>query len=315
MVHTSDISVVKRKLKISQLARDIRKKYVALKLGKSEEDEVLEKIFKPISSPLKAALDTTATRKSDPIKREIKKEESSFQTDPDITFTDAAAAADDGNVTTTESGNESDYQDTFSHDPNEEATIATAIAAPNIHKYTEVLQEYVSNFGGKSSKIDVVYGPKYDSVTDRWYLGIKILEFNAKGEVIVDGQKFRGTKGLYNLIFYKDPEPYSSRDLASYKSILDISFAHRDTRNRLKQSGMRKYTEIIRPLYKSSSTSGEGLKMMYNNKNTEYVYWDDINELVDRLKLLIASKDAGNTSHDNEIVAIINELKEAGVIV
>lgn len=311
MVHTSDISAAKRKLKISQLAQDIRKKYVALKLGKSEEDEVLEKIFKPISSPLKAALGTTAAIKSDPIKREIKKQESSFQTDPDITFTDAAAA-DDGNVTTTESGNESDYQDTFSHDPNEEAT---AIAAHNIHKFTEVLQEYVSNFWGKSSKIDVVYGPKYDSVTGRWYLGMKILEFNAKGEVIVDGQKFRGTKGLYNLIFYKDPEPYSSRDLASYKSILDISFAHRDTLNRLKQSGLRKYTEIIRPLYKSSSTSGDGLKMMYNNKNTEYVYWDDINELVDRLKLLIASKDAGNTSHNNEIVAIINELKEAGVIV
>lgn len=124
----------------------------------------------------------------------------------------------------------------------------------------------------------------------------------------------KGTEGLYNLIFYKNPEPYTSNDLAAYKSILDISSAHRDTLHRLKQSGMRKYLEIIRPLYKSLSTSGDGLKMTYNNKNTEYVYWDDINELVDRLKLLIASKEAGNTSHENEIVAIVNELKEAGVI-
>lgn len=49
-------------------------------------------------------------------------------------------------------------------------------------------------------------------------------------------------------------------------------------------------------------------------KNTELVYWDDPNELVDRLKLLIASKTAGNTNLDNEILSIIEELKEAGVI-
>ncbi|CAH0551084.1 unnamed protein product [Brassicogethes aeneus] len=52
----------------------------------------------------------------------------------------------------------------------------------------------------------------------------------------------------------------------------------------------------------------------YNEKPIEYIYWDDVNELVERLKLLVASKHAGNTSNDNEITAIINELKEAGVI-
>lgn len=49
--------------------------------------------------------------------------------------------------------------------------------------------------------------------------------------------------------------------------------------------------------------------------NTDYIYWDNPNELVDRLKLLIASQSAGNTNHTNEINSIIEELKEAGIII
>ncbi len=46
----------------------------------------------------------------------------------------------------------------------------------------------------------------------------------------------------------------------------------------------------------------------------DYVYWDDPNELVDRLRLLMAEQAAGNMSHTNEIHAIIEELREAGYI-
>ncbi len=46
----------------------------------------------------------------------------------------------------------------------------------------------------------------------------------------------------------------------------------------------------------------------------DYVFWDDPNELVDRLRLLMAEKAAGNISHTNEIHAIIEELREVGYI-
>ena len=49
--------------------------------------------------------------------------------------------------------------------------------------------------------------------------------------------------------------------------------------------------------------------------NTDYVYWNDVNEIVERLKLLIASQQAGHTNHDNEIISIIEELKEAKIII
>ena len=61
---------------------------------------------------------------------------------------------------------------------------------------------------------------------------------------------------------------------------------------------------------------GQGLTdyMTHNNKKIEYVYYNDPNEIVSRLKLLVASQAAGNTSHSNEIVLIIEELKEKGLI-
>ena len=46
----------------------------------------------------------------------------------------------------------------------------------------------------------------------------------------------------------------------------------------------------------------------------DYVYWDDPNELVDRLRLLSASQAAGNPSHANEIISIIEKLQEAEII-
>jgi len=59
---------------------------------------------------------------------------------------------------------------------------------------------------------------------------------------------------------------------------------------------------------------GSGL---YKNvfPNTQLVYYDDPNELVTRLNLLIASQSAGNTGVNNEIISILEELRERNLIV
>ena len=62
--------------------------------------------------------------------------------------------------------------------------------------------------------------------------------------------------------------------------------------------------------------SGEGLHryMVTSNAPIDYVHWDDPNELVDRLRLLMAEIQAENPSHGNEIQSIIEELREAEII-
>lgn len=61
---------------------------------------------------------------------------------------------------------------------------------------------------------------------------------------------------------------------------------------------------------------GKGLEKNFipYNENIVYEYWDDANELCERLKLLSASKSGGNSNHDQEINSIIEELREIKII-
>jgi len=54
--------------------------------------------------------------------------------------------------------------------------------------------------------------------------------------------------------------------------------------------------------------------MILNDNAIYYVHWDDSNELVDRLWLLDTSQ-AGNNAHDNEMLSIIEEFREVGLII
>ena len=55
--------------------------------------------------------------------------------------------------------------------------------------------------------------------------------------------------------------------------------------------------------------------MTPSNDKYQLVYYDNINEIVERLKILYGEQTAGNTSYQvsNEIQAILEELKERGI--
>jgi len=65
---------------------------------------------------------------------------------------------------------------------------------------------------------------------------------------------------------------------------------------------------------KQKKKSGKGLShaMILNDNAIDYVHWD---KLVDRLRLLDASHRSGNNIHDNEMLSIIEELREADLII
>lgn len=70
-----------------------------------------------------------------------------------------------------------------------------------------------------------------------------------------------------------------------------------------KENPMVTYFDMVSP-----SPSGNGISL--TDGKPEYIYFDDPNELVDRLRLLYGSQEAGNASHKNEINSIIEELLE-----
>ena len=87
----------------------------------------------------------------------------------------------------------------------------------------------------------------------------------------------------------------------------------------LRPDNSMKYNKYLKNhlhFFSTSPHSGHGLSrnMISSNNKIDYLYWDDPNELIDRLRLLIGEREAGNNSLQNEIQAIIEELREAKII-
>lgn len=76
----------------------------------------------------------------------------------------------------------------------------------------------------------------------------------------------------------------------------------------------RMSTDMINFTSSPESKTGSGL---YKDvlPQTQLVYYDDPNELVTRLNLLSSSQSAGNTGVNNEIISILEELRERRIIV
>ncbi|KYN01983.1 hypothetical protein ALC62_07200 [Cyphomyrmex costatus] len=161
--------------------------------------------------------------------------------------------------------------------------------------------------GHNESGMDRVYGAYLDK--DGLMLGSKRFDVDDVDNIIIDGVRYAGTPGLYELIFKRIPDDtlQTEQDMREYKSMLQATNAHKHkhhSQGRVLANRGYKYKNIIKPLVTPKKKSGKGLPraMTLNNDAIEYVHWDDPNELVDRLRLLDASHRAGNTAHGNEML-------------
>jgi hypothetical protein len=207
-------------------------------------------------------------------------------------------------------------------------SLSTAEGRDVLHSQLGPLgREYVGALlsGDRKKEIDHVYGVYLGE--NGTMLGDKRFDVAADDSVIVDGTRFKGTRGLYELIFMRTPDAgtYTNKDKLTYRTILFSTNAHKRGRTAGKPiMGNKgyKYRNIIAPLvlppsHKVGTTKGAGLPsaMRLTDNAIDYVHWDDPNELVDRLRLLDASRRAGNDAHGNEILSIIEELREAGFVI
>lgn len=160
----------------------------------------------------------------------------------------------------------------------------------------------------QSYDLDKTYGPKLDYSNGVITLGNGKINF-FQNTLIIKDTIYPLTPELVRLLFYKHPTVYNENDLERYKQILIQTSAHLTQNGKKNRKGGDKYTEIIEKLF---PTSGSGLSVKLQKHNS--VYWDDPNELVDRLRLLLSSHAAGNTGVSNEILSIFEELLEAGLI-
>lgn len=206
----------------------------------------------------------------------------------------------------------------------------------------KIAKDYFLKLINRGRAVDTTYGVRVDG--DRWMIGDKPIEVDGD-DIIINGKTYVGTRGLYELIFMNSPNEYiyDEIDLENYKSILLDTNVHRlgySRMGKLRSSRGHKYKNIISSLVSNESAySGKGLNVDVNrdhmltysdiinqdpnvkpsasgsgltHSNTEpnIVYWNDPNELIERLRELGASTEAGNTGHTKEMNAIIEELLE-----
>ena len=337
---------------IAKTSDSIRKKFRSLKTGKMEENNALERHFKPISEPLKQLVENTVGIESDeekiePLSMFGDKKESLHGTERinvslnDITSTPKRfkrrQMQHSSNASTS-----TPIQDVQPKQILHDKTFVEEIFETSPESLIKSVQQSLQTVDGqnllrtrlgplsqkymmailsqdKNYKMDCVYGVKF---TDKgMILGDKNFDVDKNDNIIINGTKYAGTTGLYELIFKRLPDDmiYTDDDLQKYKSILLMTNAHRrngDVNQPMLGNKGFKYKHIIAPLF-TNKKFGRGIPnaMILNDNKIDYVHWNDPNELVDRLRLLEASRQAGNNAHDNEIMSIIEELYEAGIII
>ena len=299
-------------LRIAKLKEAIRRKFNSFKTGIVESERFFENKYKPIISELKK---TNISSKDelligpkkeeeydDEYNEEVKEEVGkSFEETPLTPVRDTSSALD-----------------TLLSTPTGRETVSFYV---NEHFENKLTKEYMDLFfrdrGGKAAQIDHGYGPRFDGET--LMIGNQKLDFDANGSIIIGGDNtYTGTEGLYQLLFKRVPADYNADDLKVYKEILLKSNAHKKgyaPDGPINRNSSLKYRSVIAQLFPPHPAKKTGSGMQWKTVGSrDIIHWDDPNELVDRLRLLAVSTETGHTSHTNEILNIIEELREGGFI-
>lgn len=317
------------KSQLVQVADVVKKKIRDMRSIELQKENMLESVFKPILTPLnKIVEDKKNIETKEFFKDTIK--ESSPLISPGSHFNKTLSVKKSASSPHEEISEEETDDDNFedfnkTNTSNQSFRSVSSVQSPG--------PDYSSWSLSSEAYDDVPFGVR----RERGKLMMGSLRVNINNdEMCIAGRVYKQTPGLYELLFKKIPnlDLVTAKDSQQYKAMLIDTNAHRrdfDPCKPIKSNKGRKYLHIIKPLFKlrkpsSSSISsvisdnddiieGQGIFLKKKlKKNTDYIYWNDPNELVERLKLLIASKDAGNTGMENEIIAILEELRESGII-
>ncbi|KAL1505151.1 hypothetical protein ABEB36_004774 [Hypothenemus hampei] len=246
MLSAKDVEV---KRKLINAARTIRKKYLALKLQRDENDKVLNKVFAPLTKPLQKIAENTSapatTLTSIPQDRKITfqplsrtqksmedyhsfstiKKSKSTHEEADIN-TSAKVASQQSQQQSEQqqqqpsqsSGSNSEVGGDDDDDPivavNFENSIDEQAFRPFLQKYPLRTQSYIYAHLINSDELDRVYGLKYNPDVDKWTIGSATVKFLPNGDISIRDQAYKGTRGLYDLLFYSKPtayEPFSRK--------------------------------------------------------------------------------------------------------
>lgn len=298
------------KEELAAVSDSVRRKFNALKSGRIETAKALEKMYEPLTKPLNViskAADVKHERDAISSVKGERKPKLLDSTKYETTLKDSDGD-DDGDEFATPNDSENDGGGEYSDNDDDGA---------------EYIDNHLKEILRGNKLYDTRYGVYIDKDMKKTMMGNLEIKFTDGKISFWDGNdkvaEYDGNLGLYELIFYRQPNKKSDVNMQTYKEILELTgapFVQYDKSKGLSKKRLHKMTKIINPLF---SQLGKGfLKIPKYKKMTSskpnYVYWNKPKELVTRLRLLWSSKQAGHNGHDNEILSIIEELREEGII-
>ena len=320
---------VKDPRKREELIRDfietrkrIKDNFVARKVGESEYQTGLTKLFKPVTETQKAtAKEITDAQKAtaEKITKELLPIKAGIEGLPGAISFPAYPALE---MTEEEEEKEEEKKDVGS-----------------------LAKNYLAFATWKNS--DTTFGI-YPDENNKLKIGSKKIIVKGN-DIMIDDKTYPGTPGLWELIVRKEPPKteFTNEDYLNYGRILKQTNAIYQGNNpndpidpskpntHPKSSRGDKWKNLISPIWEEikpkgkgkgkGGEGGEGGKGKGRKKRQEdptpstsgtglKILPSDPNALIDRFDLLFSSKKAGHTGVRNEIVSILDELKRQGVI-
>lgn len=302
---------------IKSLSDSIRKKHKQLKLGVNERDRFLETTFKPVVAPLKDISNIlkhqTSTDSKQDVIRDEKTEEEDFESEEDTKENDVASEEEtldslEGEVEN--SGNMEKHQEPQDAGVSHRLSILgqdIASKGPLTRKY--LIKMLHATPGNRRYH---VYGARLEN--DGLKIGDSLLVTDDDDNLVIKGKTYKGTPGLFELVFKSSPVKYTMRDLNTFKSILKLTNAHKKeyiVGSSIYRNRSKKYVDVISKLFppqRGFTSTGKGISMK-STYDTNVIYYSNINKLADRMRLLYEAKQSGHTGVDNELIAITEEMR------
>ena len=172
----------------------------------------------------------------------------------------------------------------------------------------EIAKEYL-----KRPNTDETFGIRNEKGLS--YIGNKQIII-VNNNIIVDDRKFKGTRGLWELLMSKNPNTLhiDDNDYNEYsKLMVKTNALHKDynPNNPYPRRSRGNKWNLIRDIW----VNREDIKKKEGYEGSGVVVIpSDPNALLERLDLLLASQEAGHTGVRNELVSICDELKRQGVL-
>lgn len=314
---------------ITKISDIIRKKYNLIKSNKTSTEETTNEILKPVIDPLKQLVKNS---QNDAIP--YTNQNQSYENNDDDDFI-SVAGDHEGETNSTETYEtpflynktapkkhlfrtpiSADFDTSDHNESHNDDNIIDNSIFNNSASQTPQIEKYIRLVKQKHRNCDTTTGVR--KLVNGFHIGDCKVQF-AGDELLIDsGDNFKLTKGLLELLFMKSPNKthISEHDKSVYKNIILSTHAHkkRYAPDGSVRSKEKKFKNVIADIINFKTGRGLPNYLTLNDKKIDYVYWNNANELVERLRLLIASREAGNQSHSNEIISILEELREAGII-